>query len=88
MATLASKVEIPKGVWTRLLEIEQSYGMVHNKRAKALVLLIEKEGVPWNYDIMKFLEIGVYPNGDNKRECHLIRMMGMQYNLCGPISNI
>ena len=29
LATLASMVEILKGVWTRPLEIEQSYGLVH-----------------------------------------------------------
>ena len=36
--TLASRVEIPKEVWTRPLEIEQSYGMVHKEKAKALRL--------------------------------------------------
>ena len=35
LATLASMVETPKGVWTRPLEIEQSYGMVHKEKAKA-----------------------------------------------------
>ena len=34
LATLASMVEIPEGVWTRPLEIEQSYGMVHKEKAK------------------------------------------------------
>ena len=56
MATLASMVEIPEGVWTRLLEIEQSYELVHKGRTKSLVMAIE-EGVPWYYDIMKFLEV-------------------------------
>ena len=31
LATLASMVEIPKGVWTRPLEIEQSYEVVHRR---------------------------------------------------------
>ena len=35
LATLASMVETPKGVWTRPLEIEQNYGMVHKEKAKA-----------------------------------------------------
>ena len=64
MATLASMVEIPEGVWTRLLEIEQSYELVHKGRTKSLVMAIE-EGVPWYYDIMKFLELGVYPDSAN-----------------------
>ena len=83
LTTLASMVEIPKGVWTRPLEIEQSYGMVHKEKVEALVLVIEEEGVPWYYDIKKFLELGVYLDGADKRECHSIRMMAMQYILCG-----
>ncbi|XP_023913517.1 uncharacterized protein LOC112025083 [Quercus suber] len=83
LATLASLVEIPKGVWTRPLEIEQSYGMVHKEKAKASVLIIEEEGVPWYFDFMKLLELGVYSNGADKREHRSIRMMAMQYILCG-----
>ena len=75
-------VEIPEGVWTRLLEIEQSYELVHKGRTKSLVMAIE-EGVPWYYDIMKFLELRVYPDDTDKREHRLIRMMAMQYILCG-----
>ena len=52
LATLASKVEIPKGVWTRPLEIEQSYELLQKEKAEDSVLVIE-EGVPWYYDIMK-----------------------------------
>ncbi|XP_075633400.1 uncharacterized protein LOC142605857 [Castanea sativa] len=76
-------VEIPEGVWTRPLEIEQSYELVHKGKAESSVLAIEEEGVPWYYDIMKFLEFGVYPDGADKRELRLIRMMAMQYILCG-----
>ena len=32
---------------------------------------------------MKFLKLGVYPNGIGKRESRSIRMMSRQYNLCG-----
>ena len=46
MATLASMVEIPEKVWTRPLEIEQSYGMVHKRKAEASILIIAEEGVP------------------------------------------
>ena len=81
LATLASLVEIPKGVWTWPLEIEQSYGIVHEEKAEASVLVIEEEGVPWYYDIMKFLELEVYPNGDDKRERRSIRITVMQYIL-------
>ena len=52
----------------RPLEIEQSYKMVHKEKVKASVLVIEEEGVPWYYDIMKFLELGVYPDGAYKKE--------------------
>ena len=75
LATLASLVEIPEGVWTRPLEIEQSYEEVHKGKIEASVMTIEEEEVPWYYDIMKFLELGAYPNGANKRERHSIRMM-------------
>ena len=45
-ATLASMVEIPEGVWTRPLEVEQSYELVHKKNVKSLVLAIKEEGIP------------------------------------------
>ena len=82
MATLAYMVEIPEGVWTRPLEIEQSYKLVHKGKAESLALAIEEDGVPWYYDIMKFLELGVYLDRANKREHRLIRMMAVQYILC------
>ena len=56
--------------------------MVHKKRAEASVLVTKEESVPWYYDIMKFMESGVYPDGAGKREHHLIRMIAMQYILC------
>ena len=77
MATLSSMVEILEGLWTRPLEIEQSYGLVHKEKAEASVLVIEDKGVPWYYDIMKFLELGVYPDGADKRERRSIRMVAM-----------
>ena len=82
LATLASMVEIPEEVWTRPLEIEQSYDLVHKGRIESSVMAIEEEGVPWYYDIMKFLELGVYLDNADKRECYLIRIMVMQYILC------
>ena len=61
----------------------QSYELVHKGKSKYSVLVIEEEGIPWYYDIMKFLELVVYPDGADKREHHSIRMMAMQYILCG-----
>ena len=43
--------------------------LVRKENAESLVLAIEEKGIPWYYDIMKFLELGVYPDGANKREC-------------------
>ena len=57
--------------------------MLHKEKAEASVLVIEEEGVLWYYDTMKFLELGVYLDGVNKRERCSIRMMAMQYILCG-----
>ena len=59
------------------LEIEQSYELVQKGRTKSSVMAIEEEEVPWYYDNMKFLELGVYPEGVDKRERRLIRMMAM-----------
>ncbi|XP_030939718.1 uncharacterized protein LOC115964574 [Quercus lobata] len=81
LATLASMVEIPKGVWTRPLEIEQSGEEVHKRKTKASVMAIEEKEAPWYYDIMKFLELGAYLDGTDKRESHSIRMMATQYIL-------
>ena len=85
LATLASMVEIPKGIWTRPLEIEQSYEEVHKGKTEASVLTIEEEEVPWYYDIMKFLELGAYPDGANKREHYSIRMMATIHPIWGTI---
>ena len=81
LATLAFMVEILEGVWT--LEIEQSYEEVHKGKIKTLVMTIEEEEVAWYYDIMKFLELGAYLDGANKKERCSIRMMAKQYILCG-----
>ena len=83
LATLASMVEIPEGVWTRPLENEQSYEEVHKGKIKASVMTIEEEKVSWYYDIMKFLELGAYQDGADKRGHRSIRMMAIQYILCG-----
>ena len=75
LATLAFMVEIPKGVWTRPLEVEQSYEEVQKGKTEASVMTIEEEEIPWYYDIMKFLELWAYPDGADKRGCRSIRMM-------------
>ena len=56
--------------------------MAHKERTETSFFVIEKEGVPSYYEIMKLLELGVYSNDANKREHHSIRMMVMQYILC------
>ena len=83
LATLASMVEIPKGIWTRPLEIEQTYEEVHKGKTKASVITIKEEKVSWFYDIMKFLELGAYLDDADKRERRSIRMTATQYILCG-----
>ena len=81
LATLAFMVEILEGVWT--LEIEQSYEEVHKGKTETLVMTIEENEVAWYYGIMKFLELGAYLDGANKKERCSIRMMAKQYILCG-----
>ena len=61
LATFASLVKIPEGVWMRSLDIKQSYELVRKENAESSVLAIEEEGIPWYYDVMKFLELGIYP---------------------------
>ena len=85
LATLVSMVEIPEGVWTWPLEIEQSYEEVYKRKTKTSVMTIEEEEVPCYYDIMKFLELKAYPDGADKRERRSIRMMATQYILCGGL---
>ena len=83
LATLASMVEIPKGVWTWPLEIEQSYKEGHKGKTEALVMTMKEEEVLWYYNIMNFLELEAYLDGVDKRERRSIRMMAIQYILCG-----
>ncbi|XP_075635249.1 uncharacterized protein LOC142607591 [Castanea sativa] len=60
-----------------------SYKEVHKRKTEASVMIVEEEEVPWYYDIIKFLELGAYPNGADKRESCSIRMMATQYILFG-----
>ena len=73
LATLASMVES--------LEIEQIYKEVHKGKNESSIMTIEEEEVSSYYDIVKFLELGAYPNGANKRKCCSISMMETQYVL-------
>ena len=74
-------VEISEGVWTRPLEIEQSYEEVHKRKTEASVMAIEE--VPWYYDIMKFLELGTYLDSADKRERRSIKMMALNTSCVG-----
>ena len=65
------------------MEIEQSYEEVYKGKTETSVMTIEEEEVPWYYHNLKFLEIGAYLDGADKRECRSIRMMAIQYILCG-----
>ena len=44
-------------------------------------MAIEEKKALWYYDKMKFLKLGAYPDGANKRERRSIRMMATQYIL-------
>ncbi|XP_030924662.1 uncharacterized protein LOC115951633 [Quercus lobata] len=46
LATLASMVEIPKGVWTGPLEIEQSCEEVHKRKSEASIMAVKEEEAP------------------------------------------
>ena len=76
-------VETLEGVWTQPLEIEQSYEEVHKRKTEASIMTVEEKEVSWYYDFKKFLELGAYSNGANKRERRSIRMMATQYILYG-----
>ena len=82
LATLASMVEIPMGISTCPLEIEQKYQVRHKEDEDLVILAIEEEEIPWNYNILKFLELGIYPKQANKKERHSMRMIAIQYILC------
>ena len=56
---------------------------MHKEKEKLSILAIEEEWVPWYYDIMKFLELGIYPDSANKKEWCSIRIMAMQYIFYG-----
>ena len=40
---------------------------MHKRTTKASVMAVEEEEALWYYDIMKFLELGAYPDGADKR---------------------
>ena len=46
-------------------------------------MTMKEEEVLWYYNIMNFLELEAYLDGVDKRERRSIRMMAIQYILCG-----
>ena len=46
-------------------------------------MTMKEEEVLWYYNIMNFLELEAYIDGVDKRERRSIRMMAIQYILCG-----
>ena len=65
------------------MEIEQKYQVVYKEKEDLAILAIVEEEIPWYYDILKSLELGIYPEKADKKECRSMRMMVMQYILCG-----
>ena len=77
MATLTLMVELPKGIWTRPLEIEQKYQVVHKEKEDLVISAIEEEEIPWYYDVLMFLELGIYTEKANKKEHRSVRIIEM-----------
>ena len=65
------------------MEIEQNYKEVHKRKIEASVMTLKEEEFPWYHDILKILELRAYLDDVDKRERHSIRMMAIQYILCG-----
>ena len=40
-----------------------------------MILDKEEEGIPWYYDILKFLELGIYLENVGKKERYSMRLM-------------
>ena len=55
------------------MEIKQSYKEVHKWKFEASVMPLEEEVDLWYYDIIKFLELGAYLDGADKREGRSIK---------------
>lgn len=65
------------------MEIEQKYQVVHKEKEDLVILAIEEEKIPWYYNVLMFLELGICPEKDDKKEHRSVRMMVMQYIFCG-----
>jgi len=64
--TFRNQIEISTGT-----QREGRFGLLSNRSGRN----------PLFYDIMMFLELGIYPKGARKKEHHSVRMMALQYIL-------
>ncbi|KAK4724879.1 hypothetical protein R3W88_027658 [Solanum pinnatisectum] len=70
LATIASMIKHPDTSYIDPLDIEVKEQPVHCSHVEA-----EKDGLPWYFDIKKYLETGVYPENATFNQKKSIRRM-------------
>ncbi|XP_015078292.1 uncharacterized protein LOC107022098 [Solanum pennellii] len=80
LATIASMIKHPDTDYIDYLDIELKEHPVHFSHVEA-----EPDGLPWYFDIKKYLESGTYPEDATSNQKNSIRRMGFNFFLSGEI---
>jgi hypothetical protein len=77
LATLTSLVQIPENTFIRPIEIKRREVLAHERE----VCMLDDEindRKPWYYDIGNFVEDMVYPEGADRKDRRVLRLLATQ----------
>ena len=84
LATLAPLVQILENTFIRPIEIKRRGAPAHEREVYILDDEIN-DRKPWYYDIHNFVEDRVYPERANRKDRRALRLLAIQYILCGGV---
>jgi hypothetical protein len=84
LATLASLVQIPMNTFMQPIDIKRREVLAHEREVCELDDEIN-DGKPWYYDIHNFVEDRVYPEGADRKDRRVLRLLTTQYIICGGV---
>ncbi|XP_015054833.1 uncharacterized protein LOC107001206 [Solanum pennellii] len=80
LATIASMMKHPDTYYIDPLDIDVKEHLVHCSHVE-----VEPDGLPWYFDIKKYLESGTYPEDATSNQKKLIRRMALNFFLIGEV---
>ncbi|XP_010326458.1 uncharacterized protein [Solanum lycopersicum] len=80
LATIASMIKHPDIDYINLLDVDLKELPVYCSHVES-----EPDGLPWYFDIQKYLESGAYPEDTTSSQMKLIRRMALNFFLNGEV---